>query len=127
MNEALDRWAPPVDAVVSVPLGGLRERTRGYNQARLLAKEVARHSGLPYEPSFVRRRRNTPAQTQQPDAIARRDNTKDAFGVGRRQPSGRVLLIDDVTTTGATLDACARTLLDGGAKGVYCLTFARED
>ena len=127
MNEALDRWSPPVDLVVPVPLGGLRARTRGYNQARLLAREVARLSGLPFEPSCVRRRTNTPAQSQQPDADARRKNIDNAFEPGRKRPSGRVLLIDDVTTTGSTLDACARALLDGGAKDVYCLTFARED
>ncbi|MEO6197931.1 MAG: phosphoribosyltransferase family protein [Dehalococcoidia bacterium] len=125
MNEVLSRWSPLVDAVVPVPLGGLRGRTRGYSQAALLAKEVARHSGLPFEPSCLKRRKNTPAQTQQPDAFARRKNVKDAFEIGRKQPSGRVLLIDDVTTTGATLDASARALLDGGAKDVYCLTFAR--
>jgi predicted amidophosphoribosyltransferase len=50
-----------------------------------------------------------------------------AFAVGRKPAKGNVLLIDDVSTTGATLDACARALLEGGARTVYALTFARED
>jgi predicted amidophosphoribosyltransferase len=66
-------------------------------------------------------------QAQQPDATTRRQNIQEAFAPGSRPVTGNVLLVDDVSTTGATLDACARALLAGGASNVYSLTFARED
>ncbi len=127
MNETLAEWSPPIDFIVPVPLGSVRKRTRGYNQSELLAREIARHAGLPIEPNALRRARATQPQTEQPDAAARWRNVAGAFATGKRPVSGRVLLIDDVTTTGATLDACARTLLNSGATQVYALTFARED
>ena len=127
MTDALARWVPAVDVVVPVPLGWLRRRTRGYNQSALLAQEVCRGSGLPRETRALRRARQTSPQTQQPDADARRRNIEAAFVLGSRPVDGSVLLIDDVASTGATLDACARVLLDGGASKVLALTFARED
>ena len=127
MADALARWAPAVDAVVPVPLGWLRRRTRGYNQAALLAREVCRTSGLPLETRALRRARQTPPQAQQADEDSRRRNIQAAFVLGPRPPGGSVLLIDDVATTSATLDACARVLLEGGASEVFALTFARED
>lgn len=127
MFRLLEEWAPPVDVVVPVPLGGMRQRTRGYNQAALLANELAKLADLPLARKALRRITNTPPQTQQVDAIARRGNVRGAFGPDNEAPSGSVLLVDDVTTTGATLDACARALTDSGAAEVYCLTFARED
>ncbi len=66
-------------------------------------------------------------QAQEPDAASRRANIRGAFAPGKRLVTGNVLLIDDVSTTGATLDACAGALLAGGAESVYALTFARED
>jgi predicted amidophosphoribosyltransferase len=105
----------------------LRKRTRGYNQSELLARELAEASGLTVEPAALRRARQTPPQVQQPDEDARRRNVRGAFAPGRRPVGGAVLLVDDVATTGATLDACARVLLNAGAQRVYCLTFARED
>ncbi len=127
LADALARWSPAVDVVVPVPLGWLRRRTRGYNQSALLAQDVCRSSGLPLETHALRRARQTAPQTQQPDADARRRNIEAAFVLGSRPADGSVLLIDDVATTGATLDACARVLLQGGASAVYALTFARED
>jgi ComF family protein len=127
MAKALAEWAPPVDVVVPVPLGWLRRRTRGYNQSALLAREVCRSSGLPLEARALRRARQTPPQAQQADEDARHRNIQGAFALGSRPVGGSVLLIDDVATTGATLDACARVLLAGGAKAVFALTFARED
>lgn len=126
MSVVLAEWSPEIDVVVPVPLGWARRRTRGYNQSELLAREVARTARLPIEPRALRRRRATRAQARQPDAAARLRNVRDAFEPGSRRVSGNVLLVDDVTTTGATLDACARTLLTAGAGRVYGLTFARE-
>jgi ComF family protein len=127
MADLLAGWVPDVHAVVPVPLGWMRRRTRGYNQSELLAREIARLAGLPLETRALRRRRQTHPQSRQPDREARLANVRDAFALGVRPVSGAVLLVDDVTTTGATLEACARVLLKGGATSVYGLTFARED
>lgn len=127
MANALKLWSQSVDVVVPVPLGWSRKRKRGYNQAELLARQISKLTGLPIETSALRRVRQAAAQAQQPDAEARLRNVSGAFGPGKRPVSGSVLLVDDVATTGATLDACARVLLNGGARAVYGLTFARED
>ena len=127
MSRVLAGWSPRVDAIVPVPLSGHRRRVRGYNQSELLARHVARATGLSLRPGAVVRRRSTAAQVQQPDEESRRGNVADAFAPGPQPVSGGVLLIDDVVTTGATLDACARVLLDSGANAVYGLVFARED
>lgn len=114
-----------VDCVVPVPLHWRREYQRGFNQTR----EIARHLGPPVVEALVRRRA-TRAQVELP-ANRRRDNVAGAFTVRRDWFHGpgirgkTVLLIDDVCTTGATLDACAEALADGGASEVYALTAAR--
>jgi ComF family protein len=116
------------DLVVAVPLYVRRQRLRGYNQSALLARELSRLCGLPLAERGLARRRNTPPQARSVDAEARKRNVADAFDADRRQVEGkRVLLIDDVMTTGATLDACARALRQAGAVSVWALTFARED
>ncbi len=114
MAATLLDWSPPVETVVPVPLAGRRLRLRGYNQSELLAREVSRASGVPLGCGALVRRRATAPQSAQPDAEARRRNVAGAFGPGRRMPAGHVLLVDDVMTTGATLDACARVLNDAG-------------
>lgn len=127
LASSVEAWNPPVDAIVPVPLAPGRKRGRGYDQAELLAKELARTTGIHCETRALRRRGATAPQTEQPDEVARRKNVEKAFGPGTRRLSGGVLLIDDVVTTGSTLDACARVLLEEGADAVYALTFARED
>jgi ComF family protein len=117
------------DVVVPVPLSGHRKRERGYNQAELLAREVARTLGLPLSVS-LRRKRHSDAQARSPNAEQRHQNVTGAFEMGRlgEEVQGQqVLLIDDVATTGATLNACAAVLLSSGAAGVFGLTLARED
>jgi ComF family protein len=109
------------DAVVPVPLHRSRKRARGFNQAA----ELARH--LPVRTAHLLRRvRATPSQTDLP-ADERHANVRGAFALcGGARLDGRVMvLIDDVSTTGATLDACARVLRDGGAREVRALTVAR--
>lgn len=109
------------DGVVPVPLHRSRHRMRGFNQAR----EIAGHLGPPVLDA-LRRVRATPSQTDLP-AARRHANVRDAFRVRRRQPVGgkTLVLVDDVSTTGATLDACARVLLEAGAREVRALTAAR--
>ncbi len=116
------------DLLAAVPLYVRRQRLRGYNQSLLLARELSRLCGLPLAERGLARRRNTPPQARSADAEARKRNVADAFVADRRRVEGkRVLLIDDVMTTGATLDACAGALRQAGAASVWALTFARED
>jgi ComF family protein len=109
------------ECVVPVPLHRSRMRARGFNQAA----EIAQHLPLPVQHA-LKRVRATPSQTDLP-AARRHANVRNAFTPRRRADvRGRiVVLVDDVSTTGATLDACARVLLDSGAKEVRALTAAR--
>lgn len=116
-----------VNLIVPVPLHPERERARGFNQAFLLARELARSSGLPLDEHSVVRRIHTERHRAGMDSIARRQSVAEAFTV--RHPKlvagQRVLLVDDVFTTGATVSACAATLKDAGAEEVFVLTVAR--
>jgi ComF family protein len=117
-----------VDLIVPVPLSKRRERMRGYNQSALLARGLSRRLGISVQEKALFRRRNTASQARTLSAEERRANVRDAFAGKPDLLNGRrVLLIDDVATTGATLDACARAALDSGAASVRALTFARED
>jgi len=116
------------DLVAPVPLHWLRLFMRRYNQAALLASELGRQSGKPAVNDLLLRRRRTPSQGGL-GALARHRNVAGAFAVDpRRRPllqDKRVLLIDDVLTTGATVSACASVLLRSGARAVDVLTLAR--
>lgn len=117
-----------IDSVLAVPMHPLRERSRGFNQAALLAAPVAEILGVPLLPSkVVRRTRRRPPQVGlSPEA--RRRNLKEAFVVPQGEVgsvNGRtVLLIDDVFTTGATVNACASALRDAGAARILVATLA---
>jgi ComF family protein len=116
------------DAVVPVPLHPARLAERGYNQAALLAIEVARELEAPLWPRGLGRVRAT-AQQARLDRAARRDNVAGAFEArsARRIEGRRVLLVDDVCTTGATLAACAEALRAAGAAEVTALVVARAE
>ena len=109
------------DLVVPVPLHRSRQRQRGFNQAA----EIARRLGLPMQDA-LRRTRRTPAQADLP-AARRHANVRGAFALARASSvSGRVVvLVDDVSTTGATLNACAAVLLTAGASEVRAVIVAR--
>jgi competence protein ComFC len=114
-----------VDLVAPVPLGKVRLKERGYNQADLLARPFALASGLRYAPHAVWRARETASQVGL-GAAERRENVAGAFQANRNAVYGRrVLVIDDVATTGATISACASALLAAGAEAVWGLTLAR--
>jgi ComF family protein len=117
------------DVIAPVPLSGRRKRTRGYNQAEALAQALGAELGLPVNAKALERRRHTAPQARSRSAEDRQRNVRDAFRV--RRDGGvaglRVLLVDDVTTTGATLGACAGALKEAGASSVWALAFARED
>jgi ComF family protein len=115
------------DAVVPMPLHWRRRFQRGFNQAAVLAKDVARRRKIPLL-NAVRRVRATRSQTGLTNA-KRRENVSGAFRARRGWPVEglRILLVDDVMTTGATASACASVLKRAGAKSVTLLTLARVD
>ncbi|MCA1641264.1 MAG: ComF family protein [Acidobacteria bacterium] len=124
------RSRTPLDAatrVVPVPLHPERERERGFNQAAQLASAVASLARLPLDEWSVRRVKHTERHRAGMDARARRETVADAFQVARPRLVGgeRVLLVDDVFTTGATVSACAHALKRAGALEVFVLTAAR--
>ncbi len=116
------------DALAPAPLHPRRERQRGYNQANLLAREVGKRLDMPVASRALSRARNAPPQALSLSAADRKANVRDSFICP--DPSaveGKVIaLVDDVCTTGATLDACATALKAAGAARVYGLTLARE-
>ena len=118
---------PLPDLIVPVPLHGARERERGYNQARLLALALGSEFGVAVASRrTLARTRPTPSQTRL-GKRERAENVRGAFVVRDcdRCSSARILLVDDVYTTGATLNECARTLAESGAESVDCIAFAR--
>ena len=124
-SSAADAPARPTPlALVAVPLSDARLRARGFDQAGMLARQLARRLGVPVEHGVLRRVRETP------DQIGRRHherwtNLADAFAATRPIEGGTIGLVDDVMTTGATLDASARALLAAGAASVVGIVVAR--
>jgi ComF family protein len=123
LEEAPER--PTFDAVVPVPLHPRRQAQRSFNQAALLARELAHHLGLPCPERALIRTRDTPPQVGLGRA-ERLSNLAGAFAVpDARVVAGRtLLLVDDTFTTGATVSACSRALLTAGAAGVCAVTVA---
>jgi ComF family protein len=121
MRDCCSQVLDSADLIVPVPLHFRRQRVRGFNQA----DDLARPLGLPVSRA-LRRRRHTASQTDLP-ADARHRNVSNAFRLRwRADVAGRcIVLVDDVSTTGATLEACARVLLAHGAREVRALTAAR--
>jgi ComF family protein len=117
----------PAEALVPVPLHLKRLRERGYNQSSLLARELGKLTGLAVVDDCLIRQRTAPPQARSASVEERRRNVAEAFICrdGRLQER-QVLLIDDVSTSGATLDACAAALKASGAASVWGLALARE-
>jgi ComF family protein len=115
-----------VDLILAVPLHPKRLRWRGFNQSVLLARQLSRTYNIPFDPFALRRVRETPPQTQLSEE-ERRKNMRGAFSLsaGRSVAEKDILLVDDVYTSGATVNECSRTLKKHGAKAVHVLTLAR--
>jgi ComF family protein len=114
-------------ALVPVPLARTRERERGYNQSALLAREIGRAWKIPAWEDVVVRGRATESQTRLTPEQRRR-NVASAFSVAPHAGQLRgahIILVDDVVTTAATLNACATALYDGGARIISYVTFGR--
>lgn len=117
----------PAEVLVPVPLHPARLRERGYNHSALLAKDLGATSGIPVDEGTLVRKKNSEPQAKTNSVEQRRENVAQAFAVRDRALKGKkVLLIDDVCTSGATLNSCAAALIKGGASSVWGLTLAKE-
>jgi ComF family protein len=117
----------PGDVLVPVPLHQKRLRERGYNQSSLLTRKLGKLTGLPVVDDCLIRQRQAPPQVRTASVSERQSNVAGAFSCrGQRLRGKQVLLIDDVTTSGATLDACAVALKSAGAASVWGLVMAAE-
>ncbi len=120
----LEEWK--VDLIVPVPLHPKRLRWRGFNQSVLLGRELSRAFDLPLDPFVLKRKVETPPQTQLSEE-ERHKNVRGAFLMNPEKSieNRSVLLLDDVYTSGATVNECSRCLKRAGANEVYVLTLAR--
>ena len=114
------------ETIIPVPLHPRRLRWRGFNQSVLLARQIGRAYNLPLDCFALYRKMDTPPQTQLPEED-RRKNMRGAFALsGKTAVKGKcLLLVDDVYTSGATVNECSRVLKQGGARAVFVLTLAR--
>lgn len=123
---ARDHLPEAADAVTWAPLSRKRLRQRGFDQAELLARAVGRELHLPVVPA-LEKVRHTPPQSSLTEAAQRQANARGAYRLRPGAPvsGGRLLLVDDVVTSGATLGECAYLLKQAGAERVWCLTLAQ--
>ena len=118
-KDLLALWKPQI--IIPVPLHRRKQRIRGFNQAELLAKELSRYAGIPVDTAILKKCHATRSQKKL-DAAERKKNLQKAFQVVGNPAGMRILLIDDVYTTGSTMDVLAKLLLEKGASHVYFLT-----
>jgi competence protein ComFC len=113
------------DLIIPVPLHRARQRERGFNQSQILAEGIAEVTNLPLMKDILKRKKNTQDQTYL-NAQQRKENVRGAFVITQpdKIASKQVILVDDVITTGATLNECARMLLDAGATKIFAVTLA---
>lgn len=127
LQEYLNASPLDVDVLAPVPLHRKRLRERGYNQASLLAQELGKLIDIAVKDDVLVRQRHTLPQARTANAAERKLNIADSFTCRDNRLKGRkVLLLDDVATSGATLDACAAVLKANGAASVWGLVMARE-
>lgn len=127
MARCLEEHLPErADLICWAPLSRKRLRERGFDQAELLAREVGRLLAIPVGP-VLEKTRNTAPQSELEEEAARRANARGVYALlpGMDLSGKRVVLVDDVVTSGATLSECAALLRQGGAAQVYCLTLAQ--
>ncbi len=126
MARFLDSHRVPGEVIVPVPLHSRRLRQRGYNQAALLARQLARLRGLELNEGLLVRATDTLPQVETASRSQRRDNVQGTFRTKRDVSGLKALLVDDIATTGSTLSACAAALKSSGAATVWGLVLARE-
>lgn len=116
------------DYIISVPLHKIKQRKRGFNQTELIAISISKNLSIPYLKA-LKRAKNTVKQSNL-SAIQRKDNLKNVFDIYNKNINNiinnkRILIIDDIFTTGATFNECSKVLLRSGAAAIYGLTIAR--
>ena len=127
LSNYLDAHPIPGEVLVPVPLHRRRLRERGYNQSELLAIELGKIVKLPVIADCIIRNKHTSTQARAASVAERRNNVSNAFTCRNHSlQNKKIILIDDVATSGATLNACAATLKTAGAVSVWGLTIARE-
>ncbi|OGO33540.1 MAG: hypothetical protein A2W35_14560 [Chloroflexi bacterium RBG_16_57_11] len=125
LYEMLHQLNWPIDLVTSVPMGVARRAERGYNQATLLAFPLSLASGMTFRSQALIKARDTRSQVGL-NLTQRRENVSDAFLARSEIVNNKcILVVDDVTTSGATIEACAEALIKAGACQVFGLTLAR--
>ena len=115
----------PGDIIVPVPSHPRRQRSRGYNQAALLSRQIGKLTGLPVNEKLLARIKDSPPQAQAASRHERRDNVAGCFACTGGVVGQAVLVVDDIATTGSTISACASALKYAGASTVWGLTVAR--
>lgn len=127
MSAYLRRHLLSFDIIMPVPIHKRRLRERGYNQSSLLAQRLSRMTNIPVVEDVLIRTKHTPSQAKSDSVDQRRKNIRNAFRCVNHDISGkRILLIDDVCTSGATLNSCAASLKSAGAASVWGFTLAKE-
>ena len=126
LGEYLKENPLPGDVLLPVPMHSRRQRERGYNQAALLARRVAGHCGILCEEESLVRTRHIDPQAGTASALERAANVADSVAVKAEASvkDARIILVDDVSTTGSTLNSCAKALKEAGAASVWGLTLA---
>lgn len=116
---------PAADGIVPVPLHSARLRDREFNQTALIGRHLSRFTGMPLLLDVLKKKRETPPQTDV-TGKERLKNVKDSFTVTKDVTGLRIVIVDDVITTGATVDECARVLIKAGAESVFVVALARS-
>ncbi|MCG7909414.1 MAG: ComF family protein, partial [Candidatus Thiodiazotropha taylori] len=125
ITDRLGELQNPPDLMLPVPLHQQRMRERGFNQAQELARVVAKHYRIPLEDRLVKRARNTKAQSDLSERL-RRNNLRHAFRVHGSLQGSRVAILDDVITTGSTINELSKTLQRHGAAEITVWAVARS-
>ncbi len=121
-SDIISEWK--IDYIIPVPLHRLKLSERGYNQSYYIAKGLGRELSVPVKSIFVKRIKYTQSQTML-SRIERQANLSDAFkAYGKKIKSKKILIVDDVITTGATTNECAKVLLEAGAAKVFAASAA---
>jgi ComF family protein len=124
--DLLRKYHWKIDLIIPVPLDTARRKERGYNQSALLARPISWQTGIPYSNQTLFRERITKQQVGL-SIFERAENMAGAFRADRYWAAGKnILVIDDVITTGSTINACAGALIKAGAIQVYGMTLARS-
>ena len=120
-RELIKKWK--IEVLIPIPLHQKRIEKRGYNQAELIAEALGRSLQLPVDSCLIKRKVNTRPQKEL-DYKERKRNMKGAFSLSKKNPYHCVLLVDDIYTTGTTMEAAAKLLKDSGTERVFFLTIA---